>query len=181
MAATAPFPHDPPSPCTTAGTEPLALVAAVAANGVIGAGLAIPWRLPADLRYFRSLTTGHAIIMGRRTWQSLPHALPGRQNIVVSSATTLVATGAEVVSTLAAALAAVRLVGPRFVIGGAMLYAAALPLAQHLYLTEIARDYPGDVSFPAFAREAWQEASRVVFAPTADVPGYAFVRYDRHA
>ena len=115
----------PEGPAAGAGV-PLALIAAVAANGVIGDRNALPWRLPADLRHFRALTTGHAVIMGRRTWESLPGALPGRQNIVVTRDRDYAAAGAEIAATLDAALALVRLPPPAFCIGGALLYAAAL-------------------------------------------------------
>ena len=96
----------------------LALIAAVARNGVIGAGNALPWRLPADLRRFRALTSGHAVVMGRRTWESLGRPLPDRQNIVVTRAAGWHAAGAEVAASLAAALALARLPAPVFCIGG---------------------------------------------------------------
>jgi dihydrofolate reductase len=157
----------------------LAIVAAVAANGVIGHGLAMPWRLPADLRRFRALTTGHTVIMGRRTWESLPHALPGRQNIVVSSQRDLRLDGALVVHSLDSAIGAATLPAPLFVIGGAVLYAATLPRAATLYLTEIAQAYAGDVLFPDYDRTPWQEAERETFPAEGGLPAYAFVRYER--
>ncbi|MBS0321606.1 MAG: dihydrofolate reductase [Proteobacteria bacterium] len=157
----------------------IALVAAVARNGVIGRGLALPWRLPGDLARFRALTMDHAIVMGRRTWQSLPRALPGRQNIVVSSDARLPAAGAAVVPTFAAALATVTQPPPVYVIGGAVLYAAALPEADALYLTEIDADYDGDVLFPAYDRGAWREVSREAVAAAGDTPAHAYVHYVR--
>lgn len=138
----------------------LAVIAAVAANGVIGAGNRLPWRLPEDLRRFRALTTGHAVIMGRRTWESLPRPLPERQNIVVTRRRDYAAAGAEVAGSLDAALALVRLPAPAFCIGGGELYALALPRADTLYLTEIAARFDGDVRFPPFDRAAWIEAGR---------------------
>ncbi|HEY3459383.1 MAG TPA: dihydrofolate reductase, partial [Casimicrobiaceae bacterium] len=105
----------------------LALIVAVAANGVIGRNGTLPWRLPEDLRHFRKLTTGHAIIMGRRTWDSLPRALPDRQNIVVSRQASFHADGAIVVRSLDAALRAVVYPSPPFCIGGGELFRAALP------------------------------------------------------
>ncbi len=180
MTVPAPIPGRSADPRTpSVAPERVALVAAVARNGVIGRGLALPWRLPGDLARFRALTMGHAIVMGRRTWQSLPRALPGRQNIVVSSDARLAATGAEVVPSLAAALAAARPPQPAFVIGGAVLYAAALPQADAMYLTEIDADYDGDVVFPGYDRAAWREASREAVAATGDAPAHAYVHYIR--
>jgi dihydrofolate reductase len=138
----------------------LALIAAVARNGVIGREGALPWRLPDDLRHFRMLTTDHAVIMGRRTWDSLGRALPRRQNIVVSRQPGLQAEGAIVVASLADALARVDLPEPAFCIGGAELYRLALPMAQTAYVTEIARAFDGDATFPALDPAQWQEATR---------------------
>lgn len=158
----------------------LAIVAAVAANGTIGAAGALPWRLPDDLRHFRALTTGHAVVMGRRTWQSLGRPLPGRQNLVVSRNVDLDAPGAEVSPSLDAALARVRLPPPVFCIGGAELYALALPRADTLHLTEIGREFPGDVRFPPFDRNQWREVSRERHvAPPPDAFRYDFVTYRR--
>ncbi len=136
---------------------PLALIAAVAANGVIGDGNRLPWRLPDDLRHFRALTTGHTVIMGRKTWESLAGPLPGRQNIVVTRDPHYAAAGAEVAATLDAALALARLPPPAFCIGGGLLYRAALPRATLLYLTEIDRDFDGDATFPPFDRAEWPQ------------------------
>jgi len=161
----------------------LALVAAVARNGIVGRDGGLPWHLPEDLRHFRTLTQGHPVVMGRRTWDSLPprfRPLPGRRNVVVTRQPAWAANGAEAVASLPAALALLRGVGQVFVIGGAELYAAALPLADALELTEIDRDYEGDVSFPDVGRAAWTEVRREVHAPGADgTPPYAFVSYVR--
>jgi dihydrofolate reductase len=138
----------------------LALIAAVASNGVIGREGALPWRLPDDLRHFRTLTTGHAVIMGRRTWDSLGRALPQRQNIVVSRQPGLKAEGALVVASLTDALARVDLPGPALCIGGAELYRLALPIAQTAYVTEIARAFEGDAMFPALDPARWAETAR---------------------
>jgi dihydrofolate reductase len=156
----------------------LALIAAIARNGVIGAGNALPWRLPDDLKHFRALTTGHAVIMGRRTWESLPHALPGRQNIVVTRSADRAYAGAETADSLPAALARVRMPAPAFCIGGALLYAAALARADVLHLTEIDRDFAGDTAFPAFDRAAWRETAREAHRAPEGY-GYAFVTYER--
>ena len=157
-----------------------ALIAAVARNGVIGANNALPWRLPADLKRFRSLTTGHSIVMGRRTWESIGRPLPERQNIVVTRSPRYIAAGALVVPSLDAALAAATLPAPVFCIGGGEIYRAALPHADALYLTEIDRDFDGDASFPAFDRRVWRETARE--SNTSDSPdglAYAFVTYRR--
>ena len=157
-----------------------ALIAAIARNGVIGADNALPWRLPADLRRFRSLTTGHTIIMGRKTWESLRQALPERQNVVVTRKAGYGAAGATVVTSLDAALAAATRPAPIFCIGGGELFRAALPRADALYLTEIDRDYAGDATFPPFERAAWREVARETHVPVAaDDIGYTFVTYRR--
>jgi dihydrofolate reductase len=159
---------------------PLALIAAVAANGVIGDGNRLPWRLPEDLRHFRALTIGHAVIMGRKTWQSLPGPLPGRQNIVVTRDPHFAAAGAEIASTLDAALALVRMPPPAFCIGGGEIYRAALARATTLYLTEIDRAFAGDATFPPFDRADWTETSREAHSSAA--PGaftYHFVTRER--
>ncbi len=167
-----------PPPAGAAPHAALAIVAAVARNGVIGAGNALPWRLPADLAHFRALTTGHAVVMGRRTWQSLRGPLPNRQNIVVSSDRQLTAPGAIVVPSLVDALRVADRPLPHFCIGGAQLYTAALPLADLLYLTEIARDFAGDTSFPAWDRSAYVEIARSAHVADDGLP-YAFVTYAR--
>ena len=154
------------------------LVAAVAANGIIGADGKLPWHLPEDLRHFKRLTLGHAVIMGRRTWESLGKALPGRENIVVSRTPGYEAPGAAVASTLAAALAFCAGEKLAFVIGGTELFAAAIPLASGMVLTEIHRDYPGDAVFPAYDRACWRESQREPHT-AADGTRFDFVLYER--
>jgi dihydrofolate reductase len=162
-----------------ANAPALAIVAAVASNGVIGRAGALPWRLPADLRHFRALTSGHAVIMGRRTWASIGRELPERQNIVVTRQPDFRAPGVEVAPSLAAALALVRLPAPAFCIGGGELYREALPLATTLHLTEIGRPFDGDAKFPDYDRRAWREVARE--AHPGDGLDYAFVTYARDA
>ena len=158
----------------------LAVIAAVAANAVIGAGNRLPWRLPADLSRFRALTSGHTVIMGRRTWESIGRPLPDRQNIVVTRTAGFPAAGAEVASSLVDALARVRRPGPAFCIGGGDLYREALPRASLLYLTEIGRAFEGDATFPEFDRRAWREVEREVHVdPDAGDLPYSFVTYHR--
>jgi dihydrofolate reductase len=156
-------------------TRAMAIIAAVAANGVIGDGLAMPWRLPDDLRRFRSLTTGHAVVMGRRTWQSLGRPLPQRENIVLTRDPGFVAPGARVARSLDAALALATLPAPVFVIGGAALFAEALPRAATFHLTAIHADYAGDVRFPRWDRGAWREIAREDVAAAGAAPAHSFV------
>src|SRR5438105_9959905 len=117
------------------------LVAAVAANGVIGRNGQLPWHLPEDLKHFKRLTLGHPVIMGRKTWESLGRPLPGRENIVISRSAGYDAPGAAVASSLGAALAFCMEESVAFVIGGEAIFADALPVAAGLVLTEIRRDY----------------------------------------
>ena len=158
----------------------LTLIAAVARNGVIGRDNRLPWHLPADLKHFKALTTGHAVIMGRKTWESLPEQfrpLPDRHNIVVTRNAGYRAEGAVVVTSLPAALAAAQS-DEAFVIGGAELYATALPLADRLQLTEIDVAFDGDTHFPAVAPRQWRETAREAHRDEAGL-GYAFVTYER--
>jgi dihydrofolate reductase len=137
--------------------SPLTLVAAVARNGVIGRGGQLPWDLPEDRAHFRRTTLGHAVIMGRRTWEERGVPLDGRRNIVVSRSGAVAGPGREVYATLPEALAAARTTDPDpMLIGGGELFAVALPLATRLVLTELDFDADGDTLFPAFDRSAWK-------------------------
>jgi dihydrofolate reductase len=157
----------------------VAIIAAVARNGVIGRRNRMPWHLPEDLRRFRQLTLGHAVIMGRRTFESIGWPLAGRNNIVVTRSPDWTRSGCHAAHSLEAALAAVRESQDAFVIGGAQIYALALPIASRLYMTEIDRDFEGDAFFPEFDRSRWREASRE--SRVLDEAGgfsYHFVAYD---
>ena len=146
---------------TSSSRPRLALIAAVAANSVIGRGGTMPWHLPADLKYFKARTSGKRIIMGRRTWESFPKPLPNREHVVVSSQQLVVPEGVRVVRSLADALALpAHHESPVFVIGGTAMYRDALPLADDLYLTEIETDVDGDTAFPAWDRAHFREVSR---------------------
>lgn len=140
----------------------VALIAAVAENGVIGRDGTLPWSLPADLRRFRDLTTGHHVVMGRRTHASIGRALPGRVNLVLTRHPEQVAPGSRAVGDLGEALRIARAAGERelFVIGGAAVYAAALPHATRIYLTRVAARIDGDVRFPELEPGRWHEVSR---------------------
>lgn len=166
------------TPAASPAAPAVALIAAIARNRVIGAGNALPWRVPEDLQRFRTLTTGHAIIMGRRTWESLRRPLPARQNIVVTRRADLALDGADVASSFADALARVRMPAPAFCIGGGQLYADALPLADTMYITELDRDFAGDTLFPPFDRAQWREAAREPRVAADGLP-FAFVTYVR--
>jgi dihydrofolate reductase len=159
----------------------VSLVAAVARGGVIGRGNAIPWRIPEDARRFRRLTMGHPVVMGRRTWDSLParfRPLPGRRNVVVTRNPEWDADGAERASSLEEALGLLAGAPQVFVIGGAQLYAAALALADELLLTEIDLEVEGDTVFPEWDRSAFGEASREDHVSETGTP-FAFVTYTR--
>jgi len=166
-----------PADVATARTR-VYLVAAVAKNGVIGAHGKLPWHLPEDLKHFKRLTLGHPVIMGRRTWESLGKPLPGRENIVVSRRSGFEAPGASVAATLEAAVALCTGEALAFVIGGAEIYAAALPLADGIVLTEIQREYEGDTRFPDWERSAWRVAQKETHTSSAGVR-FDFVRYER--
>jgi dihydrofolate reductase len=154
------------------------IIAAVAANDVIGAGNRLPWHLSSDLKRFRALTTGHAVIMGRKTWESIGRALTDRQNIVVTRRNDLSAPGIETASSLEAALARVRMPAPAFCIGGAELYREALLLATTLHLTLLRRAFEGDATFPRIDRGKWRESAREEHAE--DGLEYAFVTFERN-
>jgi len=159
----------------------VALVAAVAHGGVIGRDGTVPWHLPEDMAHFRELTMGHPVVMGRRTWDSLPERfrpLPGRRNVVVTRNAGWADEGAERVGSLAGALELVEGEERVFVIGGAEIYAAALPAADELLLTEIDLDVDGDTLFPEWYDAGFVEVSREEHT-AADGTHFAFVRYVR--
>ena len=159
----------------------VSLVAAVARGGVIGRRGAIPWRIPEDMARFRERTTGHAVVMGRKTWDSLPERfcpLPGRRNVVVTRNPDWHADGAERAGSLDDALRVLEDEALVFVIGGAELYAEALPLVDELLLTEIDAEVEGDAFFPSWDRTAFEEASREQHVSETGTP-FAFVTYER--
>lgn len=152
-----------------------------AANGVIGRGGTLPWRLKSDLALFRNLTLGKPVIMGRRTWDSLPRRpLPGRFNIVLSRDGTFAPAGALVCEDFSEAVEIARDhareegVEEACVIGGAALFELALPRAQRAYLTEVEASPQGDVVFPSFDEHEWLEVRREAY-PAADGDDYPFV------
>ncbi len=159
----------------------VSLVAAVARGGVIGRDGGIPWRLPEDMARFRELTMGHPVVMGRRTWESLPdqfRPLPGRGNVVVTRNSDWSAQGADRAGSIDEALRLLDSEQHVFVIGGGEIYAAALPFADELLLTEIDADVEGDTTFPAWGRAEFEEASREEHT-AEDGTAFAFVTYRR--
>ena len=164
---------------------PLAMIAAMADNRVIGLDNKMPWHLPADLKHFKAMTLGKPIIMGRKTWDSLGRPLPGRLNLVVSRQQELQLDGAESFTTLDAALvraeqwAREQGVEELMLIGGAQLYAQALPQAQRLYLTRIDAAPEGDAFFPAFDEAKWALVDSQAHPAEGEVPAYRFETWQR--
>jgi dihydrofolate reductase len=154
------------------------LVAAVAANGIIGANGKLPWHIPEELKHFKRLTLGHPVIMGRRTWESLKGPLPQRENIVVTRQAGYQAPGAAVANSLDAALALCVGEPVAFVIGGTQLFEESLPSAAGMVLTEIQRDYEGDTRFPNWDRAQWKETQREAHTAESGVR-FDFVLYER--
>ena len=159
----------------------VSLVVAVSRNGVIGKDGGLPWRLPDDLARFKALTMGRAIVMGRVTYESIGRALPGRQNIVISRKP-FSAPGCIGAESLTDALARVERRDECFVIGGAQIYAAALPIATRIHLTEVDADVEGDVRFPTFDRSGWRETMREAHAADSrHAHAFAFVTLEKIA
>ncbi|HUX64505.1 dihydrofolate reductase [Sulfuricella sp.] len=142
------------------GKPRLSIIAAMAKNRAIGIGNTLPWRLPEDLKHFKALTLGHHILMGRKTWESLPGKLPGRTPVVITRSRDLQAPGCIVVNSIEDAIAACGGDDEVFFIGGAELYRQALDIADRLYLTEIRAEFEGDAWFPEFDTNLWQETGR---------------------
>lgn len=155
--------------------EPLVLVLAVARNGAIGKDGKVPWHVPEDLRHFKAMTMGHAIVMGRKTYEETRRPLPGRRNIVITRRRDYQAPGCEVVGSLEEAIALARTSDPEpRVIGGAEIYRLAWPLATRVHLTEIDRDADADTFFEV-DRKGFRETER----RKGETPGVTFVTLDR--
>ena len=138
----------------------ISLIAAVSTNGVIGKDGDLPWRLPADLRWFQSKTKGHFVLMGRRTWESIGRALPGRQNIVATRQTGFRADGCDVVASTDAAIDAAGDAEGVMIIGGGEIYRQFLPLADRIYMTRVKVDLQGDADFPPLDEGEWTVAAK---------------------
>jgi dihydrofolate reductase len=156
-------------------TREIVLVVARARNGVIGKDGKLPWHIPADLQHFKRVTSGTPMIMGRRTFESLPGLLPGRRHIVLTRDTGWKAEGAEVVHTTGEALALAG-DGRVSVIGGAEIFALFEPLATTVELTEVAFDADGDTSIPAFDAARWRQVSREEHPAADGKPPFTFLR-----
>jgi dihydrofolate reductase len=159
----------------------LELVVAVSENDVIGRGNELPWRLPADLRHFKLLTLGRPILMGRKTYESIGKALPGRTNLVLSRSPDFAPTDCTVVSSLAEAKGAAGDETPLMVIGGGEIYRMCMPLAQRIHLTLVhTRIDDGDAFFSDWRAVKWRESSRDRFAADEKNPlPYSFITLDR--
>ena len=156
------------------------LIYARAANGVIGKDNAMPWHLPEDLAHFKRLTQGWPVIMGRKTWDSLPvrfRPLPGRTNVVITRQTDWHEAGAQPASSLADALAQCSQSEQVWIIGGAQIYAQAEPLADRIEVTEIDRDFEGDAFAPQLS-SAWQETAREAQVSSQGLP-FSFVTFEK--
>jgi len=161
-------------------TQRVSLIVAMARNRVIGINNTLPWHLPADLKHFKTLTTGHHIVMGRKTYQSIGKPLPGRTSVVVTRNPGYAPPGVITVNSIEAAVSACGDDDEIFVIGGAELYRQAMAFADRVYLTEIDAEIPGDAHFTELDSKQWQETGRISHVSDEKNPyPYHFVVYDR--
>jgi dihydrofolate reductase len=154
----------------------IVIIAAVAKNRVIGKDNRLLWNIPEDMAHFKALTAGHPVIMGRKTWESLPprfRPLPGRRNIVISRQADYAAPGAEVADSLENALKIASTVALAFVIGGEQIYRQAMAVADRLEITEVELEPEGDAWFPEIATVEWKKTAKTELA------GFSFVTYRR--
>jgi dihydrofolate reductase len=155
----------------------ISLIAAMSKNRVIGINNTLPWHLPADLQHFKQLTLGHPIIMGRKTFESIGRALPGRTNLIISRNNYSPPANCVVVSSIEAAIDSCKEIDEIFFIGGAQIYEQAIQFADRLYLTEIDTDITGDAHFPEIDSAHWLETDR---QHHQELPyAYDFVTYNR--
>ncbi|WP_413615168.1 dihydrofolate reductase [Halomonas cupida] len=164
---------------------PVAMIAAMSRNRVIGVDNQLPWYLPEDLKFFKRMTQVKPLVMGRKTFESIGRPLPNRLNIVVTRDTAFQHDGVRVCHDLVSAIemadqhATVDAADEIMVMGGAQIYAQALPVAQRLYLTEVDIELEGDAFFPELDLSQWQEVDSVAGTPADGQPNYRFVRYER--
>ena len=159
----------------------IVIIAAVARNRVIGKDNRLLWNIPEDMAHFKALTAGHTVIMGRKTWESLPprfRPLPGRRNIVISRQADYAAPGAEVADSLENALKLASTVASVFVIGGEQIYRQAMAIADRLEITEVDLEPDGDAWFPEIAAVDWRETAKTT-PPAPTDTGFSFVTYRR--
>ena len=164
----------------------VSLIVAAAENDVIGRDNQLPWHLPGDLRYFKRMTMGKPVVMGRKTFESIGRPLPGRSNFVITRNPEWQAEGVRALPDLESALALAEEIAlidgidELMVLGGAEIYAAALPLADRIYLTRVHAEVAGDALLPAFDRAEWREVSRERHSADDSNPyDYSFVIYER--
>ncbi|MEG1670387.1 MAG: dihydrofolate reductase [Mucinivorans sp.] len=151
----------------------ISIIVAIATNGVIGCHNRLIWHISEDLKRFKSLTMGHPIVMGRKTFASIGRALPGRQNIVISRDKALKIDGVDVVASMEEAIKIASTDGEIFIIGGGEIYHLALPLASKLYVTQVKQSPQGDTFFPEIDENEWLETHR------EEHEGFAFIDYSR--
>jgi len=157
----------------------LSIIVAISSNRVIGVNNTLPWHISEDLKHFKSLTTGHTIIMGRKTYESIGRPLPNRRNIVISRNTEASYEGAEVVHSIEDAFSICKNDNEVFVIGGSNIYEQALSLVDYIYITEIKKSFSGDAFFPEINKQMWIESSRENHI-TNDGLEFSFVKYQKN-
>ncbi len=156
----------------------VSIIVAVANNNAIGGNNQLLWHISADLKRFKAITSGHAIVMGRKTYESIGKPLPNRQNIVISRNRELTLPGADVVESVVAAKAVAK--GEElFIIGGGEIYRQTMALANRIYLTRVWADYMADTFFPEIDMRIWKEVSREDFPAEGDTPAYSFILLER--
>lgn len=156
----------------------VSIIVAVANNNAIGGNNQLLWHISADLKLFKKITSGHAIVMGRKTYESIGRPLPNRQNIVITRNRELSLPGADVVESVDAAKAIAK--GEElFIIGGGEIYSQAMSLADRIYLTRVWADYKADTFFPEIDMSIWKEVSREDFPAEGDTPAYSFILLEK--
>ena len=158
----------------------ISLIVAMAKNRVIGINNTLPWHLPADLKRFKTLTMGHHIVMGRKTYDSIGKPLPGRTSVIITRNRELKIDGCVMSDSLPEAITACGSDAEIFIVGGAEIFEQALPLADTLYVTEIQQDITGDTHFPVFDKKRWREVAREQYRQETPQPlEYHFVMYQQ--
>ncbi len=156
----------------------VSIIVAVANNNAIGGNNQLLWHISADLKMFKRITSGHAIVMGRKTYESIGKPLPNRQNIVISRNRELTLPGADVVESIDVAKAVAK--GEElFIIGGGEVYRQTIALADRIYLTRVWADYKADTFFPEIDMSIWKEVSREDFPAEGETPAYSFILLER--
>lgn len=158
----------------------LTIIVAISENNAIGKNNQLLWHLPADLKHFKEITTGHTIIMGRKTYDSIGKPLPNRRSIVITRSANLIIEGVEVVTSLAKAIELCRQDDEAFIIGGAEIYQQALPYATHIHLTRVHQNYEADAFFPVLNPTTWKEINSISYpADEKNNVAYTFSTLER--